>query len=243
MIWEVFQSCGCPARVCSQQRGEFLYIFGSLRIRLLLPKASSLCRHQKISDLQTISDKPPSCVRGDVQCSVLNIRQIKHPTHTRAGRFLSPVLFPVKDSMLATVTPSALDTLFVQNGLWKEANRGKKKCNQKNYWGKLREEEDTEKSKYFCTILPMRYALLTSCRFLELLRWERPSLNSLTILQGPQTATLLAASWTCLRPCWLLKSPNSDSEWSWEYKVRRKDIELVTGVSHNQWHYLAAASA
>lgn len=145
--------------------------------------------------------------------------------------------------MLATVIPSALDTLFVQKGLWKEANRGKKRCNQKSYWGKRREEEDTEKSKYFCTVLLLRYVLLTSCRFLELLGWERPSLTSLTILQGPLTATLLAASWTCLRPYWLLKSPNSDSEWSWEYKVRRKDTEQVRGVSHNQWHYLAATSA
>lgn len=96
MILEVFQWCGCPARDRSQQRGEFLYIFGSLRIRLLLPKARGLCRHQKISNLQMISDKSPFCVRGDVQSSILNIRQIKHLTCARAGWFLSLVLFPVK---------------------------------------------------------------------------------------------------------------------------------------------------
>lgn len=100
MIWEVFQSCGCPASVGSQQRGEFLHIFGSFRTRLLLPKASSLSRHQKISNLQTISDKSPFCVRGDVQSSILNIRQIKCPTCAKVGRFLSPVLFPVKDPRL-----------------------------------------------------------------------------------------------------------------------------------------------
>lgn len=194
-IWEVFQSCGCPARVGSQQRGELLYIFGSFRTRLLLPEASSLCRHQKISNLQTISDKSPFCVRGDVQ-SILNIRQIKCPTWAKAGRFLSPILFPVKDPMFATVTPSALDILFVQKGLWEEANRGKKRYNQKNYWGKL--WEDIEKSRYFCTFLPMRYALLTNCRFLELLGWERPSLTSLTILQGPWQPHY----WLQVEPAW-----------------------------------------
>lgn len=153
-LLRVFQCCGCPARVCSQQRGKFLYIFASLRIRLLLPKASSLCRHQKISNLQTISDEYPFCVRGDVQSSILNIRQIKDPTCAKVGRFLPPVLFPVKDSMFAAVTPSALDILFIQKGLWKESNRGKKRRNQKNCWGKLREEEDTEKSKILVHFYP-----------------------------------------------------------------------------------------
>lgn len=195
MIWEVFQSCGCPARLNSQQRGKFLYIFGSLRIRLLFPKAS---RHQKISNLQTFSDKSPFCVRGDVPSSILNLIQVKDPTCAKVGRFLSPVMFPVKDSMFTNMTPSALDILFVQKGLWQKAKTGKKRCNWKNYWGKLREEEDIEKSRYFCTFLPMRYALLTGCRFLELLGWERPSLTSLTILQGPWQPH----SWLQVEPAW-----------------------------------------
>lgn len=243
MILEVFQWCGCPARDRSQQRGEFLYIFGSLRIRLLLPKASGLCRHQKISNLPMISDKSPFCVRGDVQSSILNIRQIKHLTCARVGRFLSLVLFPVKIPCLQLWLQVHWTYILFKRDCEKKPTGGKERCNQRNYWGKLREEEDIEKSKYFYTFLSMRYALLTGCRFLELLGWERPSLTSLTILQGPLTATLLAASWTCLRPCWLLKSPNSGIEWSPEYKVRRRDIELVMGVSHDQWYSLAETSA
>lgn len=51
--------------------------------------------------------------RGDVQSSILNIKQIKHPRLAWVGRFLSLILFPVKHCMFVTLTQSALDTLFV----------------------------------------------------------------------------------------------------------------------------------
>ena len=51
--------------------------------------------------------------RGYVQSSILSIKQIKHPMLARVGRFLSPVLFPVKHCMFVTLTQSALDVIFV----------------------------------------------------------------------------------------------------------------------------------
>lgn len=49
---------------------------------------------------------------GDVQSSILNIKQIKHPTLARVGRFLSAILFPVKRCLFVTLPQSALDILF-----------------------------------------------------------------------------------------------------------------------------------
>lgn len=105
-----------PQEIAARREGHSFTVLVLLGSRIHFQKlavSAGVKRSATSKQFQTNHCFVSEEARGDVQSSILNIKQIKHPTLVRVGRFLSPILFPVKHCMFVTLTQSALDILFV----------------------------------------------------------------------------------------------------------------------------------